>query len=223
MAAGRTDRGVHATGQVASALIPARFEARELHRALNSIAPRDIWVESIERVADAFHPRYDATSRTYVYRVGITAATRSPFVAAWCWPLARPLDREQLDAAAGFIVGENNFELFAKSGQPQRGTRCRVRVARWRESAWRDGVLEFEITADRYLHHMVRYLVGVMVDIGRGRRQLDEIERLIRGESGPRAPAPAPPQGLFLTEVEYTKQVQATGMEAQGDADEDIC
>ncbi len=203
-AAGRTDRGVHATGQVASVLIPDRFEPEELHRALNALAPPDLWVESAERVSDSFHPRYHARSRTYVYRVGIASKSRSPFYAHWCWPLARALDRKRMAEAAATLLGEHDFSAFAKSGQPQRGVVCRVYAAGWEYSSTLDGMLEFEIAADRYLHHMVRYLVGSMVEIGQCLRPVDELARLLRREPGLTTAPPAPAQGLFLTRVDYS-------------------
>ncbi len=203
-AAGRTDRGVHATGQVASALIPDRFQPEELHRALNALAPADLWIKSAERVPDSFHPRYDARSRTYVYRVGVTPASRSPFYAPWCWPLARALDRKRMAEAAASILGEHDFSAFAKSGQPQRGVHCRVHAAGWEYSSRLEGMLEFEITADRYLHHMVRYLVSSMVEIGQCLRPVDDVARMLRRQPGLTTAPPAPAQGLFLTRVEYS-------------------
>jgi tRNA pseudouridine38-40 synthase len=203
-AAGRTDRGVHATGQVASVLIPDRFQPEELQRALNALAPPDLWVESAERVDADFHPRYDAVSRTYLYKVGVTPESRSPFRAPWCWPLGRALDRKRMAEAASQIVGEHDFAAFAKSGQPQRGVRCHVLAASWEYSTTEDGILVFEITADRYLHHMVRYLVGTMAEIGRCLRPVDDIARLLRNEAGLRTAPPAPAEGLFLTHVDYS-------------------
>jgi tRNA pseudouridine38-40 synthase len=203
-AAGRTDRGVHATGQVASALIPDRFEPEELHRALNALAPPDLWIETAERVSESFHPRYDAKSRTYLYRVGVSPESRSPFRAPWCWPFGRALDRRRMAEAAVSVLGEHDFSAFAKSGQPQRGVLCRVLAAGWEYSSTLDGMLEFEITADRYLHHMVRYLVGSMVEIGQCQRPADEVARLLRREPGLTTAPPAPAQGLFLTRVEYS-------------------
>jgi tRNA pseudouridine38-40 synthase len=203
-AAGRTDRGVHATGQVASALVPDRFEPEELHRALNALSPPDLWIASAERVPDSFHPRYDARSRSYLYRVGVSQECHSPFRAPWCWPLGRPLDRKRMAEAAGHLLGEHDFSLFAKSGQPERGVRCRVLAASWEYSTTLSGTLEFEITADRYLHHMVRYLVGTMVEIGQCNRSVDEIAGLLRREPDLTTAPPAPAQGLFLTRVEYS-------------------
>ncbi len=203
-AAGRTDRGVHATGQVVSTLIPDRFDAEELRRALNALAPPDLWIASAERVAESFHPRYDAVSRTYAYRVGVGPQARSPFQAPWCWPLGRTLDRASLEEATRPIRGVHDFGAFAKSGQLERGVSCHVFSADWRDAATAEGILEFEITADRFLHRMVRYLVGTLVDIGQGRRPVDEVAGLLSKEAGLRAAPPAPAQGLFLTRVDYS-------------------
>lgn len=199
--AGRTDRGVHATGQVAAATVPGKWTAAALRRSLNAILPGDIWVAAAEEVALDFHPRYDALARSYVYRVGTVEAARSPFRRRWCWPLAEALDTELLGRAAATIVGEHSFKAFAKAGQEERGDRCTVHSARW--VAWDDVGVEFHVTANRFLHHMVRYLVGTMVDIGRGRRPLDDMAGLLARRAGLETSPPAPPEGLFLTRVEY--------------------
>jgi tRNA pseudouridine38-40 synthase len=217
-AAGRTDRGVHATGQVASALIPERWSPQELRRALNALAPPDLWVASAEKSDLEFHPRYDAISRTYVYRVGVGPDSHSPFLAPWCWPLDRDLDLARMQEATRSIAGSHDFSSFAKSGQPERGVRCRVFQAGWRESTSCPGILEFEISADRYLHRMVRYLVGTLAEVGQGRRRPDEVAKLLRGETGIRAAWPAPPQGLFLARVDYSRgdHSKPTGAQGQG-------
>lgn len=200
LGSGRTDTGVHATGQAASVDMPGSWTAERLRTSLNALVPRDIWVESVERVADDFHPRYDALRRTYRYEVGLRPESSSPFHVRWCWPLAEPLDRELLVRAAAPVPGEHCFEAFAKAGQPQRGCRCRVDEAVWTDTPL--GV-RFTITADRYLHHMVRYLVGSMVDVARGRRPLEDMARLIASDAEVVTSPPAPPQGLFLHRVEY--------------------
>ncbi len=213
--AGRTDQGVHATGQVASALVPSRWTPKQLCKALNALAPSDLWIASAERISQSFHPRYDALSRTYVYRLGTGPDARSPFNAPFCWPLQGPLEVEPIRLLTAKIVGEHDFSAFAKAGQPERGVRCRVLSA-----VWRDGVgptLDFEITADRFLHRMVRYLVGTLVDIGRGRRPVEEFSRLLRGDPGVKVSPPAPPQGLFLTRVEYSKEHTECQLGAQGE------
>lgn len=201
LGSGRTDTGVHATGQVATVTVPAPWAATELARALNAVLPGTIWVRDIEPVPDGFHPRYGAISRSYEYRIGTAPHAASPFHRRWCWPLCRPLDLEAANRAAQLLPGEHAFRAFVKSGQPQRGYICRVSNSRWRP--WKDLGVVFEISANRFLHRMVRYLVGTMVDIARARRKEEEMALLLSGNTELRTSRPAPPQGLFLTRVEY--------------------
>jgi tRNA pseudouridine38-40 synthase len=197
---GRTDTGVHATGQVASVDMPKRWIPAELLKALNATLPREIWIESVRRAAPNFHPRYDAISRTYTYRVGVDDQARSPFHRGQCWALGETLDTELLTAATQDVLGQHSFEAFAKAGQPERGYQCNVAEAAW--AGWELGI-RFDITADRYLHHMVRYLVGTMIDIARDRRPRADIAALLSGHEELTTSPPAPPEGLFLARVEY--------------------
>ena len=202
--AGRTDTGVHATGQTAAVTLPAEWRSAELVRALNALLPDTVWVRSAEPVAAGFHPRFDAVSRSYSYRVGTAAHAASPFHRRWCWPLCRPLDLETASALAQAIVGEHEFHAFAKAGQPQRGYACNVTAAAWRP--WEDLGAVFEVSSNRFLHRMVRYLVGTMTDVALGRRDEGDLVRMLESEKGDSAlttSPPAPPQGLFLTGVEY--------------------
>jgi len=198
---GRTDRGVHATGQVASLDAPTKWTPHALARALNALLPGDVRVVDARVVPGAFHPRYGAVRRSYVYRVGLSELTKSPFHARWCWPLAAELDLGAMEAATGAILGDHSFRAFAKAGQEERGDRCEVQAARWVE--WEPLGVQLEISANRFLHHMVRYLVGTLVDIGRGRRPVDDMKGLLDPESGLETSPPAPPEGLFLHAVDY--------------------
>jgi tRNA pseudouridine38-40 synthase len=207
LAAGRTDAGVHATGQIAVVDLTDRWTPQTLLRSLNAILPNDIWIERVRTVPADFHPRYDAVARSYHYRVGTAPECASPFHRRWCWPLAEELDLSKLNEAAGPVVGPHSFNSFAKAGQPERGYACTVARADWHE--WELG-LRFEITADRYLHHMVRYLVGTMVEIARGKRPLREMAALLAGDEGLTTSPPAPPEGLFLVAVEYPEAVTST-------------
>ena len=202
IAAGRTDRGVHATGQVASTLVPLKWRAAALRRSLNATLPPDIWIESAVEVPEEFHARYSATARSYVYRVGTAEAAFSPFHRRWCWPQRDALDRALLDRVAALLIGHRSFRAFAKAGQPERGEICDLTVSRWRE--WECGVA-YEVTANRFLHHMVRYLVGTMVEIARGRRAVEELTLLLENVAGCETSAPAPPEGLFLSAVHYPR------------------
>lgn len=201
LGAGRTDRGVHALGQYATLDVPARWSPASLRRALNALLPPDLWIAGAWRVAPEFHPRYDALDRTYHYRLGLTEASASPFYARWCWALARPVELDAMQGACGLIVGDHSFRAFAKSGQEERGDRCTITAARW--IPWDEVGLTFEVTANRFLHHMVRYLVGTMVAVGLGARPGADIASLLAGESGVLTSPPAPPQGLYLTGVRY--------------------
>lgn len=204
LGAGRTDTGVHATGQVASVDMPERWTPAELLKSLNATLPREIWVESVRRAAPDFHPRYDAIARTYTYRVGVDNQARSPFQRGRCWALCETLDTELLTAAAKDVLGSHSFEAFSKSGQPERGYRCNVADAAWTD--WELGK-RFDVTADRYLHHMVRYLVGTMIDVARHRRPRADITALLSGQERLTTSPPAPPEGLFLARVEYPESV----------------
>ena len=200
IAAGRTDRGVHATGQVVSALMPQKWTAAELHRALNAVLPDDIWISAVEDAHPDFHARYDATARSYVYRIGTQPDSASPFHRRHCWPLGISLPLDVLNDAARRFVGRHSFKAFAKTGQEERGDMCVVAEAEWR--AVPEGV-EFHVTADRFLHHMVRYMVGTMIDVARERRPASDIDELLSGNSGLETSPPAPPEGLFLSHVSY--------------------
>lgn len=209
LAAGRTDRGVHATGQVGSVRVPANWSSGRFRTALNAVLPGDIWVEHVRRVAGEFHPRYDAVERTYAYRMGTQEAARSPFVRPYCWPLATSVHRGLLDQLAEELLGEHRFGRFAKSGQPERGERCTVTRSEWR--TWGTLGLEYWIAADRFLRHMVRYLVGTMVEIARGRRPQADMSRLLAGAEGAVTSPPAPAEGLYLVRVSYPDEAEAEG------------
>lgn len=200
-AAGRTDRGVHATGQVASAVVPAKWTAAELRRALNAVLPIDIWVAAAADAPLDFHARYDALARGYVFRVGTAASARSPFLRRWCWPVRDELLPPLLRDAARRFIGTHSFRAFAKSGQPERGEICTVHIAEWRP--WRQIGLEFRVIANRFLHHMVRYMVGTMVDVARGRRPIGDVDALLLNTGSYGVSPPAPPEGLYLARVFY--------------------
>lgn len=206
-AAGRTDRGVHATGQEIAFAAPDDWRPDEMRRALNAVLPPDVWLERCGEAPVEFHPRFDARGRRYLYLLAVGPDAASPMRRGRVWQLAREPDADLLRAAAELLPGERSFEAFAKSGQPDRGTRCRIETARWRRTVLGD--LAFTVVADRFLHHMVRYLVHTLVEIGLGRRDPDALGRLLGsggaagGTEGARPPAPAPPEGLYLTGVRY--------------------
>jgi tRNA pseudouridine38-40 synthase len=202
-AAGRTDAGVHARGLGISLTVPAKWSAETLRRALNALLPKDCWIERMDEMMSGFHARKSATARRYHYLIGTDEAAASPFRRPYEWPLARELDRAALDRGAALVVGRHEFRAFAAKGEAKPHYQCDVRIARWRD---RDGAgTRFEIEADRFLHHMVRFLVGTMVDMGLGRRPVDDMKELLARSDNDETSPPAPPQGLYFIAAEYPK------------------
>jgi tRNA pseudouridine38-40 synthase len=206
--AGRTDAGVHAVGQAAAAAVPAKWQPARLVRALNAVLPSDVWVASACRMQPGFNPRRDATERTYCYRLGLDPGARSPFRRSWEWSLTPPLDEALLADAAALLGGTHGFRALSATGQERSHYRCTVHEAVWQHRE--DGAgLEFWITADRFLHHMVRFLVGMMVDVARERRPLADLAALLDADDNQAASPPAPGQGLFLVTVRYPAECYA--------------
>ena len=175
---------------------------------MNALLPSDIWIASAHRMLPEFHPRRSATARRYGYLVGTDEASRSPFRRRYEWPLGRPLDGGALRSEAAVLLGEHTFRAFAvaRTAPVDDHHRCVVRDARWQE---RDGGWLFEIEANRFLHHMVRFLVGTMVEVAQGRRPRGTIAALLaRADNAETAP-PAPASGLSLHRVTYPADLYA--------------
>ena len=202
LGAGRTDAGVHARGQAVGVRVPERWSAANLRRALNALLPRDIWVAAAYEMRPAFHARYSAVARRYSYYVGTDEEARSPFRRHIEWPYPRALDPAVLHRATREIIGDHCFVAFAVRGTaPETDNhRCTVRVAEWKPRA---GGLVFEIEANRFLHHMVRFIVGTLVEVASRRREPDAVERLLRATSNDEVSPPAPAHALFLDRVTY--------------------
>lgn len=202
LGSGRTDAGVHARGQAAGVRVPARWSPRELRRALNAVLPRDVWVAAAAEMRPEFHARYSALARRYAYHVGIDDDADSPFRRACEYAFRHALDLGALDAASALINGEHRFLAFAVRGTapPDDEHVCRVIDAHWER---RPGTLVFGITANRFLHQMVRFLVGTMLDVASGRRPLGDMLELLNATDNAGVSPPAPPHGLFLECVEY--------------------
>ncbi|HEX5972909.1 MAG TPA: tRNA pseudouridine(38-40) synthase TruA [Gemmatimonadaceae bacterium] len=202
LGSGRTDAGVHARGQAVGVRVSERWTPAALRRALNAVLPEDVWVAAVHPMRDDFHARYDAIARRYRYLVGTDEESGSPFRRRTEWSVCRPLDRSLLDDAAALLRGEHCFLGFAVRGTAPAGDdhRCSVTHAAWSD---RPGGLVFEIEANRFLHHMVRFLVGTMADVALGRRPLAELDRLLTATDNSDVSPPAPPHALFLERVTY--------------------
>jgi tRNA pseudouridine38-40 synthase len=224
--AGRTDAGVHALGQVASAAVTFTHPTATVVRALNAQLPEDIRILEVTDAAPDFHARFSARSKTYRYHIRDGGAG-DPFTRAFVWQLAESLDVSAMHAAAAALVGRHDVAAFQSTGTDVASTTRTIFRSELRDSsadysavrgfesfamfehsprerAERSGRLfVYEVTADGFLRHMVRAIVGTLVDVGRGWRSAESMAQLIEHGTRAEAGATAPPHGLFLVSVDY--------------------
>ncbi|MGA2408958.1 MAG: tRNA pseudouridine(38-40) synthase TruA [Candidatus Binataceae bacterium] len=198
-AAGRTDAGVHARGQVAAFDAPRAFDPADLERALNAVLPRDIAVRDVAVAPDGFDPRRDAIARVYEYRI-LNRSRRSAFDYRYAWLMPVPLDIEVMNEAAARFIGEHDFAAFRSVGSEEKTTIRRVIVSAWRREGER---LAYRVQASGFLRHMVRTMVGAMAAAGSGKMPPAHITALLEGRDRAMGPAAAPACGLFLVAVRY--------------------
>ena len=199
VAAGRTDRGVHAEGQVAHFELEHPIPTVGILRGLNAMLPGDIRILEVTGVSPEFHARFCARAKTYRYHID-RSPVPLPFRSRYALHYPHALDRDALDRAAEAFVGEHDFRAFRASSCDAKTTIRRILVSEWVDEG---GELVFEVTATGFLQHMIRSMVGTLLEVGRGKRSPSSIVKLLasgeRSQAGPTAPA----KGLHLIRVDY--------------------
>jgi tRNA pseudouridine38-40 synthase len=198
LAAGRTDAGVHASGQVIAFDLDWKHSLDELQRAMNTGLPADVAIKRVERAKNDFHPRYDAKSRRYQYRL-FCQSQRDPLRERYAWRVWPEVKLSLLKAAAKPLRGEHDFVALGSSPKEGGGTTRKVLSANWRRIT-EDEYL-FEVSANAFLYHMVRRMVGLQVKIGQGLAAPNAMAEALKNKNKVRELAP--PQGLCLVAVEY--------------------
>ena len=195
--AGRTDSGVHALGQVINFRTRKTWAVEIFARGGNALLPADVRILHSQEVADDFHSRYSAIRRSYRYYVTqrVCAVGRQ-----YRWHVPWELNLAAMQRAVSGILGEHDFETFCQAGTGLDHFRCLVHHVQWRQM---EDSLAFEITANRFVHNMVRILVGTSIEIGRGSRSEHELTAILPARDRRLAGATAPAHGLFLTQVDY--------------------
>ncbi len=197
--AGRTDAGVHAEGQVASAQVSFAHDCATVVRAVNAQLPPEIRVVAAEDAAPEFHARFSARGKSYRYQIA-NVPIASPFTRAYAWHVPEPLDHAAMREAAAALAGTHDFGAFQSTGSDVSTT---VRTLTRSELLERGGLLVYEVDGEGFLRHMVRAIVGTLVDIGRGSRPSTDVRALVDGGSRAQAGPTAPAHGLTLVRVEY--------------------
>lgn len=198
---GRTDTGVHCEQQFFHVDIAKEVDETPLIQRLNSFLPKDISIRSIRKVKPDASARYNAVERTYRYRMTFK---KNPFLEGLAWHYFKDVDIQTMNEAAASLVGEHDFECFSKVKTDVNHFICAVKKAEWRKEG---DLLEFTITANRFLRGMVRSIVGTLLDVGTGKTSMKEFQLIIHSKDRRKAGANVPPYGLYLTKVKYPPHV----------------
>jgi len=201
--AGRTDSGVHALGQAASFRIERQWTPREWLRGLNARLPEDIAVRSAAIAPDDFHARYSALGKLYEYRI-LNRGDRPAIDRAHLWHVHKPLDESAMKHAATHLIGSHDFSSFEGTLTDNEDPICDLRQLSIEK---RGDMMTFHAYADRFLKHMVRAIVGTLVEVGHGKRTPDALAAILGARDRTAAGRTAPPHGLFLVRVDYDADI----------------
>ncbi|MBT8184614.1 MAG: tRNA pseudouridine(38-40) synthase TruA [Eudoraea sp.] len=201
VAAGRTDTGVHAKKMIAHFDVKSPLETTDTVIKLNSFLPEDIAIAEIFEVSEDTHARFSALSRTYEYWV---VQKKNPFYKDTAYYLRALLDLDAMNAAADVLLDYEDFQCFSKSGTDVKSYRCDISKAIW---IAKEEKLVFTITADRFLRNMVRAIAGTLLEVGQGKIGVQDVKTIIKSKDRRQAGASVPAKGLYLTQVEYPKNI----------------
>lgn len=202
ISAGRTDAGVHARGQVASFRAERDWSAPDWMKALNAVLPEDIAVLSADLMPDSFHARHHATGKLYRYRI-LNRSAKPTIDRAFLWHVYKPLDAAAMQQAASLLLGRHDFSSFEGSLTDNEDPICHLQQM---TITRREDQIDIDIYADRFLKHMVRAIVGTLVEVGRGKRTADRLLTILNAKDRTTAGQTAPPHGLVLMRVDYNSQ-----------------
>lgn len=197
---GRTDAGVHAINQVANFSTRSRLDERSILAGANSLLPADVVIKDMAEVHEGFHATHDATGKVYLYRI-FNGTVRSALLRQHAWFIRTPLDVDLMRQGAALFLGRHDFSSFCATGCD---VLSHVRTIKELEIAQDDhGIIRIIVEADGFLRYMVRNIVGMLVDVGWGKREVRDIPTVIEAKDRKRAAMTAPSHGLFLKEVKY--------------------
>ncbi|HKS97060.1 MAG TPA: tRNA pseudouridine(38-40) synthase TruA [Terriglobia bacterium] len=203
---GRTDAGVHASGQVANFKTASSIPCANLLVALNDQLPPTVRVRDVQDVPESFHARYDVRSKTYRYRI-LLAPICPPFLARYVYHCPYPLDPRRIAHGANLLAGEHDFTSFAAApahADDGKASSMVRTILNWRLILRpRTRLLIYEVRGNGFLHHMVRNIVGTLIEVGRGKLAPEDVARILAARDRTQAGPTAPPQGLCLVKVEY--------------------
>ena len=200
--AGRTDAGAHALGQVASVTLGSRIDPPTLARALNAVLPPEVRILNVEEMDADFHARFSAVSKTYEYRI-VNAPLVTPFLQRYVWHIIQPLALDAMREAAAPLVGAHDFAAFQGAGSPVESTERIVDRIEWQDGGGYDLPLVMRVIGNGFLRHMVRNIVGTLVEVGTGRWPAPCVGDILASGDRTLAGPTAPARGLFLVRVDY--------------------
>lgn len=194
---GRTDAGVHAKNQIASVKLPNNLNIHKFFKSVNGIINNDIYVKNYQKESDKFNARFSATQRSYNYHIH---TKYSPFKRETSWLIKYDIDINKLNECADLLIGEHNFTSLSKNNIEVKNKVCVIHESFWQQSK---NDLIYTIKANRFLHHMVRFIVGTSIEVSKSNLLLEDFMKLINNKSTMTHPICAPACGLYLSEISY--------------------